>query len=114
MSEYYIASCVFTPKFPEISAKIQKYIRERYGMTIVRCCVPNYKLDEIAQRVPEKHRPDWLALPDCADFKAGDTVYSLCHNCSNIIEETKPVLKFLRFGSLYFPMINLFIPITAE
>ena len=90
MSEYYIASCVFTPKFPEISAKIQKYIRERYGMTIVRCCVPNYKLDEIAQRVPEKHRPDWLALPDCADFKAGDTVYSLCHNCSNIIEETKP------------------------
>lgn len=28
-------------------------------------------------------------MPDCGDFAPGDTVYSLCHNCSAIIEEYK-------------------------
>ena len=29
-------------------------------------------------------------LPDSGDFQPGDTVYSLCHNCSAILEESKP------------------------
>ncbi len=86
--EYYIASCMFTSKFPVLSEKIQRYIREKHNISIVRCCIPNYKLKEFEDKMPEGST--WPTLPDCADFQAGDVVYSLCHNCSNVIEETKP------------------------
>ena len=29
-------------------------------------------------------------MPETADFQPGDEVWSLCHNCTNIIEESKP------------------------
>ncbi len=89
MSEnYYIASCVFTSRFPELSSRIQDYIRTRWNMPIVRCCVPKYKLQEFTDKMPEgKFRENWTALPDSGSFAAGDEVYSLCHNCNNIIEE---------------------------
>lgn len=32
----------------------------------------------------------WRCLPHSAPIQPGDTVYSLCHNCSNIIEEMHP------------------------
>ncbi len=35
----------------------------------------------------------WSSLPDSADFKSGDEIYSLCHNCNNIIEEMHPGTK---------------------
>ena len=88
---YYIASCVFTAQFPELSAKIQNYVAERFGFPIVRCCFPKYKLKEFEDQMPEGAlREGWKALPDAAPLQPGDTVYSLCHNCSNIIEETCP------------------------
>lgn len=90
-NSYYIASCVFTSQFPELSYKIQKYIETRFSMPIVRCCFPKYKLKEFEEKMPEGLlRDTWSSLPDCAPFEPGDTVYSLCHNCSNIIEETHP------------------------
>lgn len=91
--EYYIASCVFTSKYPKLSETIQDYIRERYQMPVVRCCVPKYRLNDFTEKMPQDYRPKWASLPDCADFQPGDTVYSLCHNCLNIIEETKPGTK---------------------
>lgn len=87
---YYIASCVFTTKYPDLSKKIQNYIRNRYQMQIVRCCVPKYNLQNFTEQMPEDYREKWEDIPDCADFMPGDTVYSLCHNCSAILEETKP------------------------
>ena len=36
MKKYYIASCVFTSKFPALSIRIQNYVRERFDMDIVR------------------------------------------------------------------------------
>ena len=87
---YYIASCVFTSRFPKLSEQIQEYIRERHNMEIVRCCVPKYRIKQFEEQMPEGYRDDWKALPDTGDFASGDTVYSLCHNCSAIIEETKP------------------------
>ncbi len=87
---YYIASCVFTSKYPELSKVIQQYIHNRYGMQIVRCCVPKYNLQGFTEQMPEDYRGKWEGLPDCADFQPGDTVYSLCHNCSAILEESKP------------------------
>lgn len=59
-------------------------------MRIVRCCVPKYDLQRFREQMPEDYRDKWDSIPDCADFLPGDTVYSLCHNCSAILEESKP------------------------
>ena len=89
--DYYIASCVFTSQFPELSRKIQDYVRGRFGFEIVRCCVGQYKIREFEERMPEGDcRARWAGLPDSGDFRTGDRVYSLCHNCNNIIEELHP------------------------
>ncbi|MBO6040213.1 MAG: hypothetical protein J6P58_03305 [Oscillospiraceae bacterium] len=88
---YYIASCVFTSQFPELSEKIREYIRKRWGFETVRCCIPKYKLQEFEEKMPKGCLRDaWAALPDSGAFTAGDCVWSLCHNCSNIIEEMHP------------------------
>jgi len=91
MGSYYIASCVFTSRFPELSLKIQSYVKKRWGYEIVRCCVPKYKIKEFEEKMPEGCiRESWKGLPDSGAFTAGDAVYSLCHNCNNIIEEVNP------------------------
>ena len=91
MTSYYIASCVFTAQFPALSQRIQAYVRDRFGFEVVRCCVPRYKLKEFEGRMPEGElREAWTALPDSGAFAPGDDVYSLCHNCNNIIEELHP------------------------
>ena len=88
---YYIASCVFTSQFPELSQRIQDSVKERFGPEIVRCCVGQYKIREFEERMPDgASRNRWAQLPDSGDFQPGDTVYSLCHNCNNIIEEQHP------------------------
>ena len=89
--EYYIASCVFTSQFPELSSRIRRYVSERYGMEIVRCCIPKYQVREFEEKMPAGAlRESWASLPDGRVFESGDTVWSLCHNCSNIIEELRP------------------------
>lgn len=80
MNTYYIASCVFTWHYPELSQMIQKYMAA-HGIQVVRCCVPKYKLPHFTGLMPDSYKEKWQSLPDCADFKPGDTVYSLCHNC---------------------------------
>ena len=91
---FYIASCVFTARFPALSLRIQDCVTARFGMPVVRCCVPRYKLAEFESRMPEGDcRERWRALPDSGDFFAGDDVYSLCHNCNNIIEEMHPGVR---------------------
>lgn len=94
MAKYYIASCVFTAKFPELSFRIQDYIQKRFGFTVVRCCVPKYKLKDFEDKMPEGQiRSDWANLPDSGTFSDGDEVYSLCHNCNNLINEMHPGTK---------------------
>ena len=91
MTEYYIASCVFTSQFPKLSLRIQDYVRNRFGFTVVRCCFPKYKIREFEEKMPEGSlRECWRRLPDSGVFSEGDHVYSLCHNCNNIIEEIHP------------------------
>lgn len=87
---YYIASCVFTSKYPKLSQRIQQYVQKNFEMPIVRCCIPQYKLKFFEEKMPGWYRKEWQSLADCAGFQAGDTVYSLCHNCSAILEETRP------------------------
>lgn len=72
---YYITSCVFTSRFPELSQRIQDYVTKRFGFEIVRCCVPSYKLSFFEERMPEGElRECWKALPDSGMFKEGDIV----------------------------------------
>lgn len=94
MGKYYIASCVFSTQFPKLSMTIQNYVREHLDLTPVRCCIPKYKLKEFVEKMPAGElRNKWQSLPDSADFKDGDEVYSLCHNCNNIIEEMRPNVR---------------------
>lgn len=86
-TSYYIAACAFTKKFPEISLKIQNYVKDRFNYNVVRCCVPKYKLEEYTLKMPEWYRDSWSQLKDSHYAETGDTVYSICHNCSAIIEE---------------------------
>lgn len=86
--DYYIASCVFTARFPELSRKIREYVASAHNIEIIRCCTPQWKVKIYEDKMPEGElRESWSALPHTAEFKAGDNVYSLCANCSNIIEE---------------------------
>lgn len=74
--------------------RIQDYIAQRWEYPIVRCCVPRYKLESFTNKMPEGTlRQRWSALKDSADFRSGDDVYSLCHNCNNIIEEMHDGVK---------------------
>ena len=88
--KYYIASCVFTAQFPELSQRIQDYVTSRFDLEVVRCCVGQYKVREFEEIMPDNNRKRWASLPDSGRFQPGDTVYSLCHNCNNIIEEQHP------------------------
>lgn len=99
-NKYYIAACVFTIKYPKLSATIQKYVQNRFNIPIVRCCFPKYKLKEFEDKMPLDYQDTWHNLPDSGDFTTGDTVYSLCHNCSAIIEESKPTVNILSLWEL--------------
>lgn len=52
MANYYVASCLFTARFPETSLRIQNYIRTKPDIQMVRCCIPNFKVDFNTNRIP--------------------------------------------------------------
>ena len=88
---YLIAGCVFASRFPALSLRIWNYVRDRHGLRVVRCCVGNYKVREFTEKMPPgEMRSLWSDLPETGIFRPGDQVYSLCHNCSNILEEVHP------------------------
>ena len=100
MSDYYIASCIFTERHPELSLKVQQYIKEHFDMPVVRCCTPSYKIEEFEGRMSACAVDSWKALLPNAELKAGDAVYSVCHNCSNIIEALYPDVKVMSLWEL--------------
>ena len=88
--KFYVASCVFTENFPALSRKVQAYIRERFDLPIIRCCVKNYKVAEFEARMPKNYRDEWREIKHFEKFPAGSTMVSICHNCSAIFEEQHP------------------------
>ena len=88
--KFYIASCVFTEEYPQLSKKIQNYIVERFQLPVIRCCVANYKVADFENRMPENYREDWRKIEHYKNFPAGSTMVSLCHNCAAIFEERHP------------------------
>lgn len=88
MTDYYIASCMFTAQFPELSLKIQNYIKSKPEVKLVRCCIPDYRVEYNTNRIANPEVQDaWKQLPVSEVFQPGDTVISVCHNCTNIVEE---------------------------
>ena len=87
--KFFVASCVFTEEYPELSKKIQKYIAEK-NLPIIRCCVANYKVEDFENRMPDWYREEWKGIKHFEKFSAGSTMVSLCHNCSAIFEERHP------------------------
>ena len=56
--KFYVASCVFTEGAPDLSRKVQNYVRKRFNLPIIRCCVDKYKVAEFEQRMPENYRDE--------------------------------------------------------
>ena len=65
--KFFVASCVFTEEYPELSRKVQKYISEK-NLPIIRCCVANYKVEEFQNRIPENYRDEWLSIEHYRKF----------------------------------------------
>ena len=90
--KYYIASCVFTSKYPELSRKIQEYVSSNVDVAIVRCCVPGWKKQIYEDKMPAGElAQSWLNLPQSEVFTPDDEIWSLCPNCMNIAEEWRGV-----------------------
>lgn len=89
---YYIASCVFTAKNPELSNKIQEYMASFNDIQTVRCCVPGWKEKIYEEKMPDGcYAKKWRELPQSHVFTPNDTIWSLCPNCMNITEEWRKV-----------------------
>ena len=91
--KFYVAACAFTEDYPELSRKIQNYLRERFNMPIIRCCVANYRVKDCDTRVAEWYQPEWRKVKHFEKFPAGSTLISICHNCSAIYEESRPEIQ---------------------
>ena len=87
---FYVASCVFTEEYPKISEKVCDYVRERFKMPIIRCCVDKYKVLEFEQRISADF---WRSIEHFREFPAESTMISVCHNCSAIFEERHPEIR---------------------
>ena len=82
--KFFVAGCVFTEDNPALSRRVQAYVRERFNLPIIRCCVDKYKVAEFEQRMPDDYRDEWRAIKHFENFPAGSTMVSICHNCSAI------------------------------
>ena len=91
--KFFVASCVFTEGAPDLSRKVQTYVRERFNLPIIRCCVDKYKVAEFEARMPDDYRDEWRSIEHFRKFPAGSTMISICHNCSAIFEERYPDIK---------------------
>lgn len=96
----YIASCVFTQSYPELSMRIQKYLKERFNMQIIRCCVPDYKIEEFEDSMPDWMRSQWKNLPQYQELLKENMIVYVCHNCSAIFQETRSQNKLFSLWEL--------------
>ncbi len=96
----YVASCIFTEIYPQLSIRIQEYIKERFDMRITRCCLPNYKVQEFENRMPEWMRPRWKDLPTHQEFVQEDTAICICPNCIAFLQEAEKPISCLSLWEL--------------
>lgn len=107
---FYVASCVFTEEYPALSCQVQNYVRERFNVPIIRCCVDKYKVTEFEERMPEDYRAQWCSIKHFEKYPAGSTMISICHNCSAIFEERHPEIQRKSFWELILEDKNFQYP----
>ena len=56
--KFFVAGCVFTEGEPALSRRVQAYVRERFNLPIICCCVDKYKVAEFEQRMPDDYRDE--------------------------------------------------------
>jgi hypothetical protein len=108
---FYIASCVFTRHYPDLSIHIQQYLKEHFHINVIRCCALSYKIKEYEALIPEPACDEWRNTLHSRRFKLGETVVSICHNCTAIIEEQQPEINLMSLWELilqdeHFPYPN--------
>lgn len=65
MTTYFFPSCKVQQQFPEASQRLQKYLRERWQITITGCCRQNH----------QQLRPE-------------DAAFCICNTCAHILAES--------------------------
>lgn len=101
MASYYVASCLFSARFPKASMEILEYIRSRPEIRPIRCCIPRFRVEPNTLRIQEGcAREAWTSMEPWEEFKPGDIIYSVCHNCTNISEEMVPGVQGLSLWEL--------------
>ncbi len=96
----YIAACVFTREHPELSLKVQNYVREALNADIIRCCVEKYKVTEFEDLMKEDIKEGWKGIPHYKPFEADDIMVYACHNCSAIFEENQQDIQRMSLWEL--------------
>ena len=95
MKSRYIASCVFTRDYPELSLRIQDYLKQRFEIEIIRCCADKYKVKQFEDVMAPSVCERWKAMPHYIPFEPDTTMISICHNCSAVFQESHPDVKVL-------------------
>lgn len=96
----YVASCVFTEGYPQLSMRIVEYLQKRFFMQTMRCCVVNYKVQEFEDRMASEVQPRWKAIPHYFELGPQNTMVYVCHNCSAIFQEMHPKVNRLSLWEL--------------
>ncbi|WP_209441917.1 hypothetical protein [Bacteroides timonensis] len=89
----YIASCLFTRDYPELSFRIQDYLRKNFGMDIIRCCADKYKVHEFEECMAPSIRQRWKDTTHYTPFDKDTVMVSVCHNCTAVFQESLPEVK---------------------
>ena len=95
MKSRYIASCVFTRDYPELSLRIQDYLKQRFEIEIIRCCADKYKVKQFEDVMAPSVCERWKATPHYIPFEPDTTMISICHNCTAVFQESHPDVKVL-------------------
>lgn len=89
----YIASCLFTRDYPELSFRIQDYLKGKFGVEIIRCCADKYKVRQFEECMPDSIYQRWKDTIHFISFDRNTTMISICHNCTAIFQESQPEVE---------------------
>lgn len=91
----YIASCIFTRDYPELSLRIQDYLTASFGIEIIRCCAEKYKVKQFEDVMAPSVSERWKATPHYIPFGPDTTMISICHNCTAVFQESHPEIPVM-------------------
>ena len=83
MKYRYIASCVFTRDYPELSLRIQDYLKERFGMEIIRCCAEKYKVRQRRKWFSRKYYASVMNIKEFYEDNIGKSFTGIISNALN-------------------------------